>query len=624
MSKNTTDALFIQLANRNYFVQEEPKAFQENPFTEDRELISILNRVIPKKIYGNISNDLTHFGKRIKNEVAPLAKDATQNRNNASFKKYSGFGKKIDEIWVSKEWRKLHDIAAEEGLIQTAYDRTKNGAYARLHQMVKVYMFSPDSASVTCPLAMTDGAARLLEQLLAEKNKFSISDEQEIRLRDAFNHYTSRDPKKFWTSGQFMTERRSGSDVNAGTTVGIKDENEEDLYHLFGYKFFTSATTANTAFTLGRIIKAKAKITEDNKLTYDVIEKDNRVSLFFMMMRNEKNELNNISVEKMKDKLGTKSLPTAELKFNGVRAHIIGKPERGVANISYLFNATRIWSFMGSLSAVSRIYYLIEDYSSKRRVFGKYLIEHPLHIKTLSKLNMVFKGLLQLFVHVTLLLGHSENESATIPTAHLSVQQVGNLLRLLTPICKLYGCKLSIYFIQEVLELFGGFGYLEDALQIPAFIRDAQVNNIWEGPSNVLSLDVLRAITKNHQVMTDFISDINYRLDSVEENQHLSSSVENIRSELEEIKNFLLDQRKNSKLYSIIASRSFAYSVAKITISTLLIEHANFTNKETDVITANYWSSSSFPLHFDLSEFNNNNDPIKHFKVEQQILKSKL
>jgi alkylation response protein AidB-like acyl-CoA dehydrogenase len=139
---------------------------------------------------------------------------------------------------------------------------------------------------------MTDGACKLIETI-KKSNKGYLRKE----LQEAFDHITSTNPKEFWTSGQWMTERTGGSDLSNSETIAVKEEGGDNIYRLTGYKFFTSATTSNLAFTLARV--------KDEK-TGKVIEGSRGLSLFFLKLRNDKGELNNIVAHRLKDKLGVK------------------------------------------------------------------------------------------------------------------------------------------------------------------------------------------------------------------------------------------------------------------------------------------------------------------------------
>ena len=140
------------------FYQAIPKL--ENEYTNDEFLQDYLATNLPKDILKSIQPDLEQFGQRVATELVEYA-NACEN-NPPKLISFNAYGDRVDEIKVAPEWQKLEDIAAEEGLVAIGYER-KFGIYSRLYQFVKLYLYTPSSAIYTCPLAMTDGAARLIE-----------------------------------------------------------------------------------------------------------------------------------------------------------------------------------------------------------------------------------------------------------------------------------------------------------------------------------------------------------------------------------------------------------------------------------------------------------------------------
>ena len=262
----------------------------------------------------------------------------------------------------------MERVSAEEGLIAIGYQR-KYGSLSRLYQFAKLYLFNPSSATYSCPLAMTDGAARLMEV---------IGDEE--LLTGAYKRLTSRDPRQFWTSGQWMTERTGGSDV--GRTETVARHENGPWYGLHGTKWFTSATTSQMTMTLARIEDAAGKSVAGSR----------GLSLFYLETRRPAGELNHIVIHRLKDKLGTRSLPTAELSMEGTHAKLLGEPGDGVRNITTLVNITRLHNVIGALSGMRRSLALARDYANRREVFGKFLIDQPLHVETLADLAVEFQA----------------------------------------------------------------------------------------------------------------------------------------------------------------------------------------------------------------------------------------
>lgn len=409
---------------------------------------------------------------------------------------------------------------------------------------------------VTCPLSMTDGAARLIEQLKINNEKLHPL------VEECYKHIITTNPKDFWTSGQWMTERTGGSDVSNTETYATEDEYG---FKLYGYKFFTSATTANVSFAL-------AKIQENGK----VKEGSKGLSLFVLKLRQEDGKMNNIKVHRLKDKFGTKSLPTAELELVGTRAYLVGKKGEGVKTISHLFNITRIHTMLGSAAYMRRMIALMRDYAERRKVFGKKLSDQPLHLKTISDLEVTFRGTLHFFIDVVLLLGKSEISPNP---------KIDSLLRFLTPVGKLFTTKQAIVLLAEGMESFGGYGYMEDT-GIPALYRDAMVNAIWEGTTNVLSHDVFRAISRDPNVIKLF-SDIVLEKLSKNTISELETPVKLVKDGLKSITSFFKENKMNDQTESM--ARNFSNTVAKVYVGSLLIEHACWSKNEKDIYIASQW-----------------------------------
>lgn len=442
------------------FYQDGPSL--SNTYRNDETLQKFLKAIFPPDLQKKALPHLDHLGERAVTDLWSWAADA--EAHPPVHVPFDPWGRRIDDIQTSAGWKKLEAAAAEEGIVATAYDR-QHGAFARVYQMALLYLYSPSSAIFSCPLAMTDGAARAIEL-------YAGNDLKERTLP----HLLSRDPKHFWTAGQWMTERTGGSDVSGTSTDAIPLAGSSPFsatHALHGTKWFTSATTSQIALTLARPEGAVAG--------------SRGLSLFYLELRNEKNQLNKIQIHRLKDKLGTKALPTAELNLEGTPARIIGGEGEGVKKIASVLNITRIYNSVCALGHMRRALDLAQDYSGKRKAFGKLLKDHPLHKETLRILEADFRRCFAMCFFVAHLLGKDE-------VGEISASE-RTLLRALTPVLKLYTAKKAINISSEVVEMFGGAGYVEDT-GLPRLLRDAQVFSIWEGTTNVLSLDMLRSFEK--------------------------------------------------------------------------------------------------------------------------------
>ena len=441
------------------FIQEPPEL--KNQYAEDRALQRLLERTVPEAVLAEMSPALERMGQLAAGDLHRLS---VQHRlDEPRYVPWDAWGNRVDQIEVNPAWEECARVAAREGLVATGYERKlgSSGEYSRTQQFALVYLFAPSSQTYTCPLAMTDGAARTLETIGSDELK-----------RDVLSHLTSRDPEAAWTSGQWMTERTGGSDVGRSETVARQDG---QLWRLYGTKWFTSAVTSEVTLTLAR--------PEGNG------PGGKGLALFFLRLRDGDGRLNGIVVNRMKEKLGTKHLPTAELTLDGAIAEPVKGLQNGIRNMASMLNITRTWNAVCAIAGMRRGIALARDYAHRRIAFGAPLSEKPLHLDTLATLAAEHEAALQLVFHEVLLLGRSE-------TTGVSDEEAA-LLRALQPITKLTTGRQAVATASEVLECFGGAGYVEDT-GLPQLLRDAQVLSIWEGTTNVLSLESCRALQREN------------------------------------------------------------------------------------------------------------------------------
>jgi len=434
------------------FVQTPPAL--GNQYADDRVLRSSLARVLPPEMRAAIEPELAELGELAGGRLYRLQLE--DRLAEPRLVQWDAWGNRVDAIELTAVWREAAPLATRLGLVAIPYEG-QNGAFARVHQFALLHLFIPATDVYACPLAMTDGAARTLSDA-----------GNRALIERALPRLTSRDPARAWTSGQWMTEQAGGSDVGLSETVARRDA---EGWKLHGRKWFTSAINSEMALTLAR--------PEGN------VAGGKGLALFYLETRSENGLPNAIRVERLKDKLGTRKVPTAELTLEGTPAIPVIGLDNGVRNIAPLLNVTRAWNAISSISYMRRGLALARDYARKRVAFGAPLAAKPLHVDTLAGLQAEYEAAFQLTLFIAELLGRSESGAASADQAAV--------LRLLTPVAKLTTARQCVATLSEIVESFGGAGYVEDT-GIPALLRDAQVYSIWEGTTNVLSLDVLRAL----------------------------------------------------------------------------------------------------------------------------------
>ncbi|HTL97364.1 MAG TPA: acyl-CoA dehydrogenase family protein [Holophagaceae bacterium] len=427
------------------FIQPGPRP--SHPWRGDRVLRNFLAAAMPADALASIAPELEAFGDLA---LELYERQAEDRQNEPRLVAYDPWGARVDRIEVTAHWKRCERIASERGLVATAYER-KLGAFARLHQAALIHLFHPASDVFTCPLAMTDGAAKTLRSHGAQG--------------DAVSHLTSRDPAAFWTSGQWMTESTGGSDVGLTTTEA---RCEDGAWRLYGPKWFTSAAASQMALTLAR----PAGNPPGGK----------GLALFFVECRNADGSPNGYRVNRLKDKLGTRKLPTAELDLEGMIAAPVAGLADGIKAIAPMLSVTRTWNALCAVATMRRGLDLARDYARRRAAFGSPLSEKPLHLDTLAGVQAEYEGAFQLAFRVAAELGREECGEAD-----------GALLRVLAPLAKLCTAKQAVSGVSELLEAFGGAGYIEDT-GLPVLLRDVQVLSIWEGTTNVLALEAWKAL----------------------------------------------------------------------------------------------------------------------------------
>jgi len=426
-----------------------------NQYTDDRVLRSYLARTLaPEELaYGRTA--LERLGALAGGELSDMQR--AERLLEPRLEQWDAWGNRIDYIALTPLWRRAEAIAAREGLIALPYEAPL-GKHSRVLQFALVHLFTPATDVYACPLAMTDGAARTL----ADSGNTTLVERALPRL-------TSRDPDRFWTSGQWMTEAIGGSDVGRAETEARF--RPDDGWRLYGRKWFTSAITSQMALTLAR--------PEGNA------PGGKGLAMFYLETRDAEGRPNHLTVDRLKDKLGTRKLPTGELTLTGTPAIPVSDLANGVRAISTVLNITRLWNAVAAVSYMRRGLALARAYARARVAFGAALAQKPLHVDTLAALQAEYEAGFHLAFCVAELTGRIECDAAS------EVQLA--LHRMLTPIAKLTTGRQAVAVLSEVLEAFGGAGYVEDT-GLPMLLRDAQVFSIWEGTTNVLALDALRAL----------------------------------------------------------------------------------------------------------------------------------
>ncbi|MFD6683525.1 acyl-CoA dehydrogenase family protein [Micromonospora parva] len=388
--------------------------------------------------------------------------------------RYDPWGARVDRIDTSAGWQEQRAAAARHAVVALPYlpdARGTWGAAARIVQHALLHLYGPESATFSCPVAMADGAAALL----------SMPDVDATVRAAWLPRLISTDPATAITSGQWMTESQGGSDLGRSSTLGRPAA--DGSWRLTGEKWFCSAADAAMAVALARPEGAG---------------RGSRVLAPFLVPRYAVDSpladgaapgapAPGVMVHRLKDKLGTRALPTAEIGLRDAYALPLGDPAvPGLVRAMTLVVVTRVHNAAAAAGGMRRGLDYARAYAEVRHVAGGPLVSSPLHRATLGTLAVDAAGAFALAGHAFALLGRVEVGADPEAAAEL---------RIVAPLAKLATGRLAVSSASEYVESFGGAGYVEDT-GVPRLLRDAQVLPIWEGTTNVLALDVLRALTR--------------------------------------------------------------------------------------------------------------------------------
>ncbi|MCT7122089.1 isovaleryl-CoA dehydrogenase [Salmonella enterica subsp. enterica serovar Pomona] len=375
--------------------------------------------------------------------------------------RYDPQGQRLDDVRFHPAWHllmqglcanRVHNLAWEEEARAGSF--VARAARFVLHAQVE--------AGTLCPVTMTFAATPLLLQMLP-----AIFHDWLVLLRsDRYDsHLLPGGQKRGLLIGMGMTEKQGGSDVLSNTTHA--ERLADDSYRLVGHKWFFSVPQSDA-----HLVLAQAK---------------GGLSCFFVPRFLPDGQRNSVRLERLKDKLGNRSNASAEVEFQDAVGWRLGEEGEGIRHILKMGGMTRLDCALGSHGLMRRAFSVAIYHAHQRQAFGKPLIEQPLMRQTLSRMALCLEGQTALLFRLARAWEQRREAKEAL------------WARLFTPAAKFAICKQGIPFVAEAMEVLGGMGYCEES-ELPRLYREMPVNSIWEGSGNIMCLDVLRVLTKQHGV----------------------------------------------------------------------------------------------------------------------------
>ncbi|EAP1163605.1 isovaleryl-CoA dehydrogenase [Salmonella enterica] len=375
--------------------------------------------------------------------------------------RYDPQGQRLDDVRFHPAWHllmqglcanRVHNLAWEEEARAGSF--VARAARFVLHAQVE--------AGTLCPVTMTFAATPLLLQMLpATFHDWLVP----LRSDRYDSHLLPGGQKRGLLIGMGMTEKQGGSDVLSNTTHA--ERLADDSYRLVGHKWFFSVPQSDA-----HLVLAQAK---------------GGLSCFFVPRFLPDGQRNSVRLERLKDKLGNRSNASAEVEFQDAVGWRLGEEGEGIRHILKMGGMTRLDCALGSHGLMRRAFSVAIYHAHQRQAFGKPLIEQPLMRQTLSRMALCLEGQTALLFRLARAWEQRREAKEAL------------WARLFTPAAKFAICKQGIPFVTEAMEVLGGMGYCEES-ELPRLYREMPVNSIWEGSGNIMCLDVLRVLTKQHGV----------------------------------------------------------------------------------------------------------------------------
>jgi len=340
------------------------------------------------------------------------------------------------------------------------------------------YLFAQSEFGLLCPVNMTDSAARML-------SRFGSN---ELRSR-YLPRLTATTLEDLWQGTQWMTEKTGGSDVGALTTLARRDA--DGTWRLWGDKWFASNANADVALTLARPEGAPAGT--------------RGLGLFLVPRHLPDGARNTWTINRLKDKLGSRSMATGEVTYSGAVAYVVGDVARGLAQMMEMVNASRLSNAMRAAGIMRRALLESVFHARGHAAFGGALFDKPLMRSTLLEMLLDVEAAASVVLNAAVMFDAWDAGSA----------EAGRLLRIVTPVAKAWITARARVVAGEAMNVRGGNGYVEEWVNA-RLLRDAYLGAIWEGSTNVVALDVQRAIVKDG-ALTPLAGFIATRLDGVRE-----------------------------------------------------------------------------------------------------------
>ena len=430
-----------------------PDSRGTNFYDSDPGFGSLLRVYLGQSAFEVLEPKLVELGLRAANELDVLA--ATADKNPPTLRHRTRRGEDIQSIDKHPAYVELERIAYSElGLASMSH---RGEAIAPLVKYALTFLFVQAEFGLCCPVSMTDSLTRTLR-------KFGSAALVERFLPNLI----SQDFDTLFQGAMFMTEQAAGSDV-AGITTQAKRVGDE--WRLTGDKWFCSNPDADLAMVLAHVDGVAAGM--------------KGLGLFLLPKTLADGTRNHYRIVRLKDKLGSRSMASGEIILDNAHAYLIGEVGRGFHQMADMINMSRLSNGVRAAGLMRRAVNEALHVARNREAFGRKLVDLPLMQRQLVKMMLPTEQARSMFMQIAI----------NLPRADAGDEEAKKLVRILTPLIKFRACRDARRVTGDAMEVRGGVGYIEEWSD-PRLVRDAHLGSIWEGTSNIVALDIARAVKR--------------------------------------------------------------------------------------------------------------------------------
>lgn len=434
-----------------------------NFFECDRDLQALLELYLDADTHRHLRPHFSRLGELAAGELDECAYLA--NQHPPELHQRDRLGRDIQRISYHPAYRRLEAVAfGEFGLHAMTNREGVLGLPKRFPAVAKhafTLLFNETEFGLGCPINVTDSAAHLIE-------KFG-----DAAIKERFlPRLLSQDMNQLWQGAQFITEQFGGSDVGQ---IESRAEPDGQVYRIFGEKWFCSNADADVILMLARPAGAA--------------EGTRGLGLFVVPREIAPLRPNAYRILRLKDKLGTRSMASGEIRFEGAIGYPLGSLGQGFKQMAEMINLSRLSNGVKSAALMRRAMHDAYCVAAHRRVFGERLMDIPLVRRSLLKIRLPTEQALSMSLFTADALDRMESR--------LGSNQDAAVFRIATPVLKLRATRDARRVVGDAMDVRGGCGYIEEWIT-PRLVRDAHLGSIWEGTGNIVSLDVIdRAIARS-------------------------------------------------------------------------------------------------------------------------------